>query len=299
MADARSPDPVRGLETLRWAYREALDGSLLAVSLCMLGGFVVVGAVVGPIGVEDHLRPLQRLAFWSICGGLCWPVCHALSAAILYVARHRSAVFIACSAAGGAVFFTVPCTAVTFTVAILFNPQAADALPLSTVYLNVAVLALGCSAMVHYVACQRVKLRHAAGGEVYGAEREAGDTGSRLAGAASDSHAGFFDRLPPMVGRDLVYLNVSGHYLNVVTSAGSCLVLMRMSDAVAALGALGMRVHRSYWVAHRHVEGVVRRGQRDFVRVTGGREVPVSRARVASVRMAMPPGGLELTSGRP
>ena len=97
---------------------------------------------------------------------------------------------------------------------LLFNPQAVDALPLSKVYL--AVLALACGAMVHYVACQRVKLRHAAG-EVYGAELEAGDTGSRLAGAASDSHAGFFDRLPAMVARDLVYLNVSGHYLNVVS----------------------------------------------------------------------------------
>ena len=98
---------------------------------------------------------------------------------------------------------------------LLFNPQAVDALPLSKVYL--AVLALACGAMVHYVACQRVKLRDAAGGEVYGAELEAGDTGSRLAGAASDSHAGFFDRLPAMVARDLVYLNVSGHYLNVVS----------------------------------------------------------------------------------
>ena len=43
------------------------------------------------------------------------------------------------------------------------------------------------------------------------------------------------------------------------TTAGSTLVLMRFADAVAALeGAGGLRVHRSYWVAKKHVTGTVR-----------------------------------------
>ena len=54
----------------------------------------------------------------------------------------------------------------------------------------------------------------------------------------------------------MVYANVSGHYLQVVTTAGTCLVLMRLSDAVLALGDAGMQVHRSYWVSHRHIDGV-------------------------------------------
>ena len=90
-----------------------------------------------------------------------------------------------------------------------------------------------------------------------------------------------------MLGEDIVYLGVSGHYLNVVTTAGSHPVLMRLSDAVAALGGRGMRVHRSYWVAFRHLTGTVRRDARTLVCVTGGEEVPVSRTYAAAVRAAV------------
>ena len=59
---------------------------------------------------------------------------------------------------------------------------------------------------------------------------------------------------------------------------GSTLVLMRFADAVAELdGAGGLQVHRSYWVARRHVEGAARRDGRTTLRLTGGHEVPVSR----------------------
>ena len=102
-----------------------------------------------------------------------------------------------------------------------------------------------------------------------------------------DPAAWFFERVPSRLGRDIVCLGVSGHYLEVVTAEGSCLVLLPLSDAVKALPDLGMQVHRSHWVAHRHVLGMVRRGHRTLLQITGGREVPVSRSRVAEVRQAM------------
>ena len=71
--------------------------------------------------------------------------------------------------------------------------------------------------------------------------------------ASSDGHGArlqqnsLFDRLPAALGRDVIYLEVSGHYVQVTTTVGSAVTLMRFSDAVDALGDLGMRVHRSYW----------------------------------------------------
>ena len=54
----------------------------------------------------------------------------------------------------------------------------------------------------------------------------------------------------------LIYLKTADHYVEAFTTAGSTLVLMRFADAVAELdGAGGLRVHRSYWVARRHVGG--------------------------------------------
>ncbi len=288
MAEGRLDIPVRGLACLQWAYREVLEWGLLAESLCMLGGLVIVLAFVGPMGVEDHLGPLERLAFWSVCGALCWPLCHALSAAILYLMRSCPPVAIMLAATAGAVFFTLPCAAVTHTVYGLFRPQD-PAVGLLDIYLNVAVLALACSALVHYVTVLRVRLRYGPGGGR--AVHLPGDAKMDLPPqefeALAPSHESFFDRLPGMLGRDVVYLNVSGHYLKVVTTAGSCLVLMRLSDAVAALGDLGMQVHRSYWVAHRHVTGVLQDGQRTRLRVTGHCDVPVSRTHMADMQEAM------------
>jgi hypothetical protein len=102
--------------------------------------------------------------------------------------------------------------------------------------------------------------------------------------AAKPSAASFLDRLPGHLGHDVVYLKVSGHYLEVVTTQGSGVILQRLMDAVRELGGSGMQVHRSYWVAHRHVRYVVRRDRRTLLHLTGDFEVPVSRTFLPDVR---------------
>ena len=101
---------------------------------------------------------------------------------------------------------------------------------------------------------------------------------------AKPPSANFLDRLPPQLGRDVVYLKVSGHYLEVVTTRGSGVILQRLMDAVRELGSHGMQTHRSYWVAHRHVRYVVRRDRRTLLHLTGDFEVPVSRTYLPDVR---------------
>ena len=97
----------------------------------------------------------------------------------------------------------------------------------------------------------------------------------------------FFARVPEALGRDVIFLRVSDHYIEVTTTAGTTVILMRFSDAVVALGDMGMRIHRSYWVAYRHINHVVRRDRRTLLRVTGDRELPVSRSFLAEVRAAV------------
>jgi len=105
---------------------------------------------------------------------------------------------------------------------------------------------------------------------------------------ASSRHSQFFKRLSADIGRDVVYLRVSGHYVRVFTSAGSDVILMRLADAVDALGDLGMQVHRSYWASYRHMSRLVRREGRMLLRLTGALEIPVSRPYLRAVRAALP-----------
>ncbi len=112
--------------------------------------------------------------------------------------------------------------------------------------------------------------------------------------AVSHQHSQFFKRLSAEVGRDIVYLKVSGHYLDVITSDGSDVILMRLADAVDALGGLGMQIHRSYWASYTHMNRLVRREGRVRLHLTGDREVPVSRPYLKAVRAVLPN-----KSGRP
>ena len=57
---------------------------------------------------------------------------------------------------------------------------------------------------------------------------------------------------------DVAFVRVSGHYIDVVTTSGTTVLMMRLADAVIALGGRGMQTHRSYWVAFRHMRRLVR-----------------------------------------
>ena len=106
-------------------------------------------------------------------------------------------------------------------------------------------------------------------------------------GRLTAQQARFYRRLSRTVSRDIVYLRMDDHYVQVSSIDGSCLILMRFADAVVELGDLGMQVHRSYWVARRHMLAVVRREGRPMVRVTGGDHVPISRPYFPAVRDAL------------
>lgn len=92
-------------------------------------------------------------------------------------------------------------------------------------------------------------------------------------------------RLPKRLGDEIVALGAEDHYLRVHTTLGSHLVLMRLSDAVAAIDPdLGLQVHRSWWVAEDAISEILREEQRIRVKLKTGLTVPVGRTYSAAVR---------------
>lgn len=103
------------------------------------------------------------------------------------------------------------------------------------------------------------------------------------------------DRLPLVLGREVLCLQMEDHYVRVHTPRGSHLVLMSMAQAMAGLkGVDGLQVHRSWWVARWAVDGVVEDGRNLRLRLAGGLEPPVARARVGALRAA---GWLDAVEG--
>ncbi|MCB1397271.1 MAG: LytTR family transcriptional regulator, partial [Rhodobacteraceae bacterium] len=82
-------------------------------------------------------------------------------------------------------------------------------------------------------------------------------------------------------------LSVQDHYVEVVTTRGRELLLMRLSDAIAETeGCAGLQVHRSHWVALDQVQAAHRDGARAVLTLSDGREIPVSRTYVPAAKEA-------------
>lgn len=90
-----------------------------------------------------------------------------------------------------------------------------------------------------------------------------------------------WNRLPRSLGRDIVGLSAELHYTRVYTTAGDALILFPFGEAVRDLQDQidGVQIHRSHWVARKHVQSVDPRGQGAICNLSGDLSLPVSRAR--------------------
>lgn len=92
-------------------------------------------------------------------------------------------------------------------------------------------------------------------------------------------------RLPPELRGPILCFSGNDHYLDVTTENGRGSVLLRFSDGLREIDpALGLRIHRSHWVAYAAVRGLRREGQKLFVVMQTGEELPVSRTYCDPVR---------------
>lgn len=92
-----------------------------------------------------------------------------------------------------------------------------------------------------------------------------------------DRLSGFPDRI--------IALGVEDHYVRVHSTERTEMLLLRLSDAIKEIEPLdGMQVHRSWWVARDAILASKRDGRNLRLSLSGGLEVPVSRAYVTKLK---------------
>lgn len=105
--------------------------------------------------------------------------------------------------------------------------------------------------------------------------------------AETDAAPALLEGLPLQLRAPLVCLSVEDHYVDITTTKGHALVLIRLSDAIReARPTPGLRIHRSHWVALDAVARTVRVGGKLQVETQDDRRLPVSRSYAESVRAA-------------
>ena len=342
---------------MQLAYRESVSPGMVRLVIVVFGVLFVLFTLHGPLDTRDSLTPLQRLAYFGLCGALQTPICYAAAVLTLYLGRNLRPRQIVVALSATSLVVAAPCAAIAYTVYGLFHAGQPPGESLSSIYLVCALDLWSATALGYYVLCLRLRPMVSRITEDGGAAAHAGPDPGRAAAdvppdrvaaattdaaneivdtdgaqldparrrtqdpaaaenpapfpteppatgrlaeagtgyaapetrpqAVSNQHSQFFKRLSPSVGRDIVYLRVSGHYVEVIASDGADVILMRLADAVDALGGVGMRVHRSYWASYTHMDRLVRREGRVRLHLTGDREIPVSRPYLKAVRAAL------------
>lgn len=90
------------------------------------------------------------------------------------------------------------------------------------------------------------------------------------------------NRIEPELRGEILRLSARNHYLEVQTDKGQANLLLRFFDGLAEVDGLdGAQVHRSHWVAWRAVAGAGQAGNRLFLQMADGTQVPVSRRKEA------------------
>ena len=269
------------------AYRELCGARLILISLCISCVWVLFLTVAGP-GSELLSKPGERAAYFGAIAALSWPLGHSMAIAVLYFMRRCGNCSVVLASVAAGLYVAANIAVVAYALYVLMRPNGPPPPGWALFYVRAAVASVVHFAAIHYLAVQRARLRPLIEGEEENVRTDHDGrpvTTSEIAPAGAPELPGrFLDRLPEEIGRDVVYLKVNGHYINVNTTSGTAAVLMRFADAVAELGDSGLQVHRSFWVANRHVTEVARRDDRTVIRVTGGEEVPVSRTFLATVR---------------
>ena len=242
--------------TLRELQREIRD---VRIWIGLIAAGVVFG-IAGPFGTETYLPLPARLVYWTFLAVVTF---FSGSFAVMSVMNARIAqrlprwilVVIGGLAAGFLVF--VELLVVNWVV---FGVHPTEAGYLFALGINVIAIA-GVITVASYLL------------ETHTTQKP------------DDRRPRLLDRLSFDLRGTLVSMTVQDHYVEVTTSSGTELVLIRFSDAIAETDPVdGLQVHRSHWVNIAEVKSVQRQGGKTALIMTNGQVIPVSRTYLGQIK---------------
>lgn len=227
-------------------------------ALAAMAGAALLLALAGPFGTTEALSFVPRLAYWAFTVPITYATGSLVSTGVVATLSRSGPLWQAATAAALAAGLVITCVVaglnwVTFGISVELSP--------------LAVIFLASSIVTGAIVVLSRELESEAG-----ARPEPPELLERLAFAKRGA---------------LVSLSVQDHYVEVVTTKGTSLLLMRLYDAIKETGgSTGMQVHRSHWVAFDQVQDVTREGDKARIRLKDGRDIPASRSYIPALKEA-------------
>ena len=245
-----------------WREMGKWQGLISAVAIGLLLG------VTGPFGSQTSLAPAVRYSFWMVIALVGFGAAAAAERVLSFTSPGRkTTIRIVAVAAASAVPMTF---FVAWAMGVVRPGRTFSPLQLLALFPYVALVQL----LIARFTIPDDRMTVAAP-----VERPA---------AAPEYPPDFVSKLPAALRRDILALEAEDHYVRVHTLHGSALILMRLADAVAVIDPrLGLRVHRSWWVAKDGVRALENTPGRAIARLVNDTAVPISRTYLPAARSVL------------
>ncbi len=233
----------------------------------VFGAMVVLFSIIGPFGTFERLSLEHRFLYWAGTMIGSWAIA-VLSLGIIVALLKRFGLSLNATMIIGAVISAAPITLFLKLVVPLFlndgNPNS-----FWVQYLYTLPITLTFALITNFVV----------NAEMYDANIDAP--------VENDEDNSLMTRIPNEKRGPIKYMSAEDHYVKVVTTRGSEMVLIRMADAEKAVAQIsGTRIHRSHWVNKNYAVSHNRQNGQPHIVMDDGMELPVSRSYTKAARAA-------------
>lgn len=255
---------------LQFALRETRDVATDPRALAVVGVLALVMGLSGPFQTFELMPLLPRLAYWCTIA-VFTSLAGVFFGTLAMESVRRRLAFTPLMVAAGGIGAGVPVALVVAAVSfIAFGGEVFNFFSFGVLLAYCVPISTGVSLIF----------------AVLGLSRPHGQRGDPDAATVRVAPK-ILERLPLPERGELVSLSVNDHYVDIVTSKGRSMLLMRLSDAIGETeGVAGVQIHRSHWVALEGVAKVHRAGGKVTVETSTGDRLPVSRGFLPAVRAA-------------
>lgn len=243
------------------ALREMRRTFSMPTTQVVLVAVAVFLGISGPFGTSQSLSFGPRLAYWVVAVPITFAVGVLSSAYVSEIRRSATSRWSTRILVASATAIAVSITVVGLNwLAFGISPEdRIFSLPLLAPIMATAALV---AFVLHYLSEQSEEIT-----------------------APNARAPALLDRLDLDKRGKLISLSVQDHYVEVTTSAGTSLILMRLSDAMRETGDVeGLQVHRSHWVARAHVVAAKRDGDKAQLTLSDGRVILASRSHIKALK---------------
>lgn len=239
------------------ALREWRDLMLAPQTAVIIFGIILIMTIMVPFGTDLYFGPVRRLGYWTLTVVTTYSAGAFLHNFLRIYWSRSIAMLIAINCVTTGLAVTLIVSAINFVILGYFPVWADLFLYLGSIFATAFIVSA-----LFYVR-------------------------SAPTAPATATPATVLNRLPLDKRGTLLALSVEDHYVRIVTTKGTDIVLLRLRDAMAETGTIdGMQVHRSHWVAKAAISATRRDGDRAILTLTNKDEIPASRRYLPALKKA-------------